>query len=168
MPEEKAPFFFDTVSISNFALADCLDLIAQRYGKRTLLTSEVMDEIEEGLVQGYTELRRVDGLVQEGRFRTTALSLEERRLYMAMLQNLGSGEASAIACAKHRDRVVVTDDRAARSSCQEHAVRFTGTIGILKACCAASMITPEEADDLLATMVKRGFYSPVRRISEIL
>ncbi len=168
MPENTTPFFFDTVSISNFALAECLDLIARRYGKGTVLTSEVMDEIEEGLVKGYTKLRQVERLVQEGRFRITALSLEERRLYLAMLQNLGPGEASAIACARRRHGVVVTDDRAARSACEDHAVRFTGTIGILKACCTTSMITPEEADDLLTTMVKYGFYSPVRRISGIL
>ena len=31
--------------------------------------------------------------------------------------------------------LVVTDDRAARNCCSERGVDFTGTIGILKACC---------------------------------
>ena len=44
----------------------------------------------------------------------------------------------------------------------------TGTIGILKACCRKTTISPEEADRILDAMVAHGFYSPVRRTSAIL
>ncbi len=39
--------------------------------------------------------------------------------------------------------------------------RYTGTIGILKACCQSSMINPDDADHLLANVIRHGFYSPV-------
>ena len=126
MPDPGAAFYLDTVSICNFALANCLDLIEKRYGKRTTVTSEVMDEIAEGLVQGYAPLARVMQMLEEDRFQTTTLAVHERKLYAALLQNLGAGEASAIACAIRRGGTVVTDDRAARSACEEHSVPFTG------------------------------------------
>ena len=62
----------------------------------------------------------------------------------------------------------MTDDRAARSFCQEQDVEFTGTIGILKALCLDSTLRPGDADDLLRAMVDAGFYAPVQRISDIL
>ncbi len=168
MPDPGATLYFDTVSICNFFLADRLDLIERRYRKRTVITSEVMDEIAEGVAQGYAQLQSVARMVETGSFEISVPTAEDRKLYTALLQNLGPGDASVIACAKHRGGVAVTDDRVARSYCKEHGVRYTGTIGILKACCLSSMITSDEADDLLAAMIRHGFYSPVRRISGIL
>ena len=43
MPEAK--YIFDTVSISNFALAGALDLIVRRYSGNAFVTSEVHNEI---------------------------------------------------------------------------------------------------------------------------
>lgn len=168
MPEPAALFFFDTVSLSNFALAERLDLLLGRYGTRAILTSEVLDEIAEGIAREYTALEPVDRLAAEGAFGRTSLRTEERPLYTALLRNLGPGEASAIASAKLRYGVVVTDDRAARACCLEHDVLVTGTIGILKALCREAVISSEEADGILDAMVTRGFYSPVRRISTLL
>ena len=168
MPEPATLFLFDTVSLSNFALAGRLDLLLGRYGTRAVLTSEVLDEIAEGIARGYTALEPVERLAAEGAFGTTCLSAEERPIYIALMQSLGPGEAAAIACARNRNGVVVTDDRAARACCHEHGVPVTGTIGILKSCCLEAVISPEEADSILETMVAQGFYSPVRRISAVL
>ena len=64
--------------------------------------------------------------------------------------------------------IVVTDDRAARQQCYNFNVPFTGTIGILKACVIDGTIKLNKADIYLGKMIKQGFYSPVRSISEIL
>ena len=44
----------------------------------------------------------------------------------------------------------------------------TGTIGILKALCVDRTLSAEEADAVLGRMVAIVFYSPIRRISDLL
>jgi predicted nucleic acid-binding protein len=70
--------------------------------------------------------------------------------------------------AKVSDRIVVTDDRSARQQCNHSHIPFTGTIGILKACVRDGVIELNQADIYLDKMIKQGFYSPVRSISEII
>jgi len=106
--------------------------------------------------------------VADGAFGHAVLSREERQAFGGLLRQLGPGEASCIACAADRGGTVATDDRAARACCAEREVACTGTIGILKACCREQLVTPEEADALLAQMVRHGFYSPIRRIRDVL
>jgi len=50
----------------------------------------------------------------------------------------------------------------------ERQIPVTGTIGILKALCLDKTVTAEQANAILGRMVDTGFYSPVRRISDIL
>lgn len=57
---------------------------------------------------------------------------------------------------------------AARASCQDHNIKFTGTIGILKACCRDEMLLPKEADTALQALVQAGYFSPVSNISSLL
>ena len=70
--------------------------------------------------------------------------------------------------ARVRGGTVVTDDRAARGSCSERDVPFTGTIGILKACARDGTLEADEADAVLNLMMDAGYLSPVRRISDLL
>lgn len=171
MPEvgPRGDLFFDTVTLSNFALAGRLDLLAARYGVRARVTPEVLDEVIAGTAVGYSDLRAVEAAIEAGGLGNAGnLSSEERGTYRELLRTLSPGEASCIACAKARGGMVVTDDRAARSTCRAHGVGFTGTIGILKACCRDGTLSPEEADRALAAMVDAGYYSPVRRISDLL
>ena len=99
---------------------------------------------------------------------TEPMTMPESELFVDLLRVLGSGEASCVALACHRGGIVVTDDRAARSCCAEREIPVTGSIGILKALCIDRTITQEEADATLARMVDAGFFSPVRRISDLL
>ena len=62
---------------------------------------------------------------------------------------------------------VVTDDRAARKQCSLMKIPFTGTVGILKASILDEQLKLAQADDILGKMIDRGFYSPVRSISDI-
>ncbi|MCP4676306.1 MAG: DUF3368 domain-containing protein [Deltaproteobacteria bacterium] len=168
MPEDLESFFLDSVVLSNFALADALPLLVDRYGARAVLTSEVLDELADGISHGYEKLRGIVNLVIDNELSTTCLTEDERVGYIELLSNLGSGEASCIVCARSRGGVVVTDDKVARKSCLQHRVRFTGTLGILRSCCVEGALTDEEADKILEEMIHRGFYSPINRLSDLL
>ena len=163
MPETL--YFFDTVTLSNFALSGALDALQARYGRRLRVPGEVLDEIACGVAAGHGELREIEKRVDAGDFGRTDLSSAERRVFGGLLHHLGAGEAACVACAVCRGGVCATDDRTARACCAERGVPCTGTIGILRACCEDGTVSLEEADGILASMVQRGFYSPVRTVS---
>jgi hypothetical protein len=114
-------------------------------------------------------LRAIEVALEEERLGATGdLTAEERRIYRDLLRSLAPGEASCVACAKVRGGTVVTDDRAARGACAERDVPTTGTIGILKACVRDRTSDAEEADATLELMIDAGYFSPVRRIGDLL
>ncbi len=96
------------------------------------------------------------------------MTMPENQLFVDLLRTLSSGEATCVVLAGYRAGIGATDDRAARSSCAERGIPVTGTIGILKVLCVDRTITSEEAEAVLARMVDAGFYSPVRRVSDLL
>jgi predicted nucleic acid-binding protein len=170
MPEGPVlPLFFDTVTLSNFALADRVDLLVSRYGRRAQVTPEVLDEISEGVAAGHSALRRVEDAVASGRLGVAPVPAPpERDTYRYLLGALSTGEASCVAQAERHNGTVVTDDRAARTRCAERGIRCTGTVGILKACVLDATLSAEAADAILQSMIDAGFHAPVRRISDLL
>jgi predicted nucleic acid-binding protein len=169
MPDSKGALYFDTVTLSNFALAGSIPLLVSRYGRRLHLTSAVLDEVLDGLVAGYPALAEIEVALQSGKFRLASpLTGIERQRYRELLRTMAPGEAACIACAKERGGIVVTDDRVARKCCSERNLRFTGTVGILKASCRDGTLSPDRADALLSAMIKAGYHSPVHRISDLL
>jgi predicted nucleic acid-binding protein len=157
------------VVLSNFALAGALDLLISRYGSRAMITAEVLVEVSEGVVAGYAALQPIEDAVLDGRIsQASAISAAERKVFNELLRTLAAGESSCVACAQARDGVVVTDDKTARQCCAERTVRFTGTIGILKACTGEGSISHAQADTILQSMIAAGYHSPVRRISDLL
>ena len=164
----KVDVYFDTVTLSNFALSGRLDLLVDRYGRRSRVTEAVRDEVLEGVVAGYRDLMVVEEALEDGRLGSAAsLAGAERGIYGELLRFLAPGDASCIACAKIRGGVVATDDRAARDACSDRDVLVTGTIGILKACARDGALTLDAADAVLQSMIDAGYFSPVRRISDL-
>lgn len=163
MPERL--FFFDTVSLANFALAGKMRLLVERYGQCAILTSEVLSEVENGISKGLEKLESIETLAAGRHLTLTQLTSSERQSKISLLRNLGSGEASCIACAIHRGGVVVTDDRAARAACKDFDIPVTGTIGIMLALVRAEKLSVNDADTVLLEMIRQGFYSPVNSIS---
>ena len=161
-------YLFDTVTLSNFALSNSLDLLVRRYEQRLLVTTEILSEVAAGVTAGHAALRAIAECVRARRFRQTSLDWQERVVFGELLGHLGAGEASCIAVACYRHGVVVTDDRAARACCVDRKIRFTGTVGILKASCLDGQITADEADEMLSAMVEHGFSAPVSKIRDIL
>ncbi len=169
MRKQGPNYFFDTVTLSNFALAGHFVLLVTRYGKKAVITPEVLDEVTDSVVAGYYALSEIEEAVDQKCIGRAAPlpSAAERQTYRELLRILAPGEASCIAHAKARGGVVVTDDRAARQCCNERDIPFTGTIGILKACCIDATLSPEEADAMLQSMITAGYYSPVQNISDL-
>ncbi|MFA6293407.1 MAG: hypothetical protein WC637_16600 [Victivallales bacterium] len=165
MPDTE--YIFDTVSISNFALAGALDLIVRRYFGNMFVTSEVHDEILEGIAGGHWKLEEIETLLDRGAVKLIHLDRKEHELYKIHLTSLGRGKASCISVAFHRKMVFASDDRAARLAAREIKIRITGTVGILKAAVSSGQLLLSQADDILAKMIAEGFYSPVNSISQI-
>jgi predicted nucleic acid-binding protein len=162
-------FSFDTVVLSNFAQARRVDLLVRRYGERAQVTLDVQTEVLEGILAGYPALRFINDALENGELSSAGeLQADEKRVYGELLRILAPGEASCIACALMRDGTVATDDRAARACCTDRNVPFTGTIGILTACLRDGLVGAAEADAILQDMIDTGYFSPVRRISDLL
>lgn len=162
------PLFFDTVTLANFARADAMHLLVDRYGRRAVLTPDVLSELENGIAAGRSQLLTVEKLAADNQLATTCLTPEERQTKVPLLQSLGAGEASCIACAIHRGGIVVTDDRTARATCSDYGIPVTGTIGILLALVRDGTLPSSDVDTILAEMIRQGFYSPVASISCLL
>jgi predicted nucleic acid-binding protein len=169
MRKERNRYLFDTVVLSNFALAGRFDLVVARYGKQAVITPEVLDEVTDGVVAGYYALSAIEEAVDGGSIsRSPALpTATERQAYRELLRALAPGEASCIAHAAAHGAIVVTDDRTARACCKERNIVCTGTIGILKACTMDGTLTGDEADAILHAMVDAGYYAPVQNISDL-
>ena len=165
MPEKG--WYFDTVSISNFLLSGSDHFLKTRYHKRAFITWQVYDEICTGSVK-YPALSKIETLLSNKTFMLLPLPGQARQFYSNLIIHLGKGEASCIAAAEVLKGIVVTDDRSARQQCRHYNIQFTGTIGILKAGVIDGTIHLNQADMVLGKMIKQGFYSPVRSISEII
>lgn len=163
-----ALYVFDAVVLSNFALASRLDVMVAGYKGVGGITTEVLDEIAQGVATGYEQLGAVVEMVGRGRLRQVTLTQDERQLYTSLRRGLGSGEASCVAVVKSRGGVVATDDRAARARCASMGIDVTGTVGILKAACMRGRLSAAQADHILMSMIASGFYAPVRSISDLL
>lgn len=169
MPDRLPDRFFGTGTLSNFALSGAFDLLVDRYGRSLRVTEQVRAELAAGRIRGYSELGAVEQALAAGSIvPAEPMTSPESELFAELLRTLGSGEASCVALARHRGGIAATDDRAARSCCAERGIPVTGSIGILKALCIDRTITPEDADAILARMANAGFYSPVRRVSDLL
>ena len=170
MPDRPAKrFFFDTVTLANFALAGCFGLLVDRYGRSLSVTEQVRVELAAGRAGGYAGLEAVEAALSAGEISPVGpMDTAERELFAELLRTFGAGEASCIALALQRGGVVVTDDRTARRRCAGRGILVTGTIGILKALAVDRIVAAEEADALLARMVEVGFYSPIRRVSDLI
>jgi len=164
MPED-AGWFFDSVTLSNFALAGGLHVLVGRYGGRGFVTTQVVDELTRGVTAGYGALVGCLDLADQGILRVVSLDRSERKVYRQLVAHLGAGEAGTIAAAHRRHGVVVTDDLAVRRTCADMRIKVTGTIGILRASVGDGDLLLADANDLLRGMIAAGFYSPINRLT---
>jgi len=165
MPEH-AGWFFDNVTLSNFALAGGLQVLTGRYRGHGFVTTQVLDELTRGVAAGYPSLAACLDLVDKGILRAVSLDRAEWKTFLQLVAHLGEGEAGTIAAAHRRDGIVVSDDLAARRTCADMGVRVTGTIGILRAAVRDGDLSLADANGLLRKMIEAGFHSPVDHLTQ--
>ncbi|MBN2420270.1 MAG: hypothetical protein JXL81_12850 [Deltaproteobacteria bacterium] len=165
MPDKK--WIFDTVTLSNFLLSESIFIIERRYRQKAIITTQVLDELSVGITK-YSAFKTMDDLIERQVFALYSMSQKERQAYVDLNLQLGKGEASCIAVAREHGLIVVTDDRAARRRCSQVSVPVTGTIGIIKASLLDGQITVHQANDILKKMTDFGFYSPIRKIDDLI
>jgi predicted nucleic acid-binding protein len=164
MPE----IVFDSCVLSNFALAKAIPVLERLYSRSAFVTDFVAAEIMRGIQKGYAGLECIKSSLQAGRIRETVLETDaEKDLFEKSSVSLGLGEASSIAVAKKRGWTFASDDRLARKEASSIGVRLTGTIGILVKAIKIKHLTIKEADEVLAVMIEKGFYSPVEFLRSI-
>lgn len=165
MPE----LIFDNCVLSNFALAGGIGLIRALYARKAFITDFVAAENMKGIAQGHDGLIAVREALADGWLKEIALKGKtEKRLFESLSISLGLGEASSMAAAKARNLVFACDDRTARKEAELLGIKLTGTVGILAKAVRNRLVNTAKADELLKTMMRHGFYSPVASIRSIL
>ena len=122
-----------------------------------------------GFLSGYNELEEVKkALVEQWLIETTLNDLEEKDLFETLSVSLGAGEASSIAIAKIRGFTFASDDRVARREASLLGVSLTGTVGILRKAVKMKLVTLRKGELILSRMKEKGFYSPLKSLSELM
>jgi predicted nucleic acid-binding protein len=159
---------FDSSVLSNFALADAMPILERMYGGFSYCTGFVAAEIMRGVGGKYPGLERVAAAIQAGWLIEVNLeSSTEKSLLASLSQSLDLGEASALSAAINRGWTFACDDLAARREAQARGIELTGTIGILVKAVKSGILALERADEILALMIKRGFYAPVKSMKSL-
>lgn len=96
------------------------------------------------------------------------LTEAERAIYQTLREHLNSGEAACLAMAANRNYVVFTDDRDARKIAVQMQVPVSGTLGLLVLLMEQGNISLSESNALLADMIRAGYRSPIKDLSELL
>ncbi|GBC94794.1 hypothetical protein HRbin16_00579 [bacterium HR16] len=148
--------------LSNFATVDRIDLLRIVSEGMAATTEHVIQEFEAGVLQGYFGKISLEWLP------VLAMTPEEEKTFEVIASRLGSGEASCLAIAQHRGAMIWTDDGDARRYARQSGVPVTGTLGILVRLVQNGPLSLDEANLLLAEMVKHGYYSPVTDLSLLL
>jgi len=161
----------NTTVLSNFAFVERLDLLESLLGV-VYIATDVYAEILDGLAEGYAFYDAVEHEIQapsgEPWLLLTAPTDEELRLFTALLGALHQGEAACLAIAATRGWAFLTDDRRARRAARRLNTLVSGTLGVLVEAIKSDLIGIDQANALLAKMMKAGYYSPYDNLAELL
>lgn len=147
---------FDTTPLSAFALVGRLDLLEARFAGHAHWTIEVHGEI----VRGVSDTPALSDVLAAGWLGQPVRSLAVADIERVRLALGGKsrdrrhlGEAATIVVAVAEGYVVAVDDRDATRLAQSRGLGTTSTVAILRDCVHAGLLTAEEAQDLLYSMI---------------
>ena len=154
--------------LSNFAFVNRLNLLKGVFGK-VYLTPVIRCEIENGILEGHVFQERTKQIIEtKDWLLVIGFDQDEQKLFNQLTKTLDAGEASCIAIAKSRKWIFLTDDKDARQTAERLMIQLSGTVGFLRLARDKKLITSDEGDDLLQSMIANGYYSPVLRLDDIL
>jgi predicted nucleic acid-binding protein len=154
------PSIADTTVLNNFAQIRHPDLLKSAYPDLSA-PIPVWNELELGVRRGLVPACDWSWL------KILDLSALEQARADEISQDLGSGEAACIAAAVSRGLLMLSDDWGARELGRSLDLEVSGSLGVLDRLVLKQILVLEEADALLAEMVRRGFRSPYRSLREI-
>ena len=164
------PQVIDNTVLTNFCLADRLDILRTLFGK-VYVTYEVREEVLRGLDEGYRFMSQAEKEIGVGAESWLELvgfdSPAEEQSFRDFTDRLGFGEASCLTLARHRGWLVLTDDKSARRRLRGEKLPSTGTLGILKLAVERELLSTEEGNDLLRRMTVAGYRSPYDDLQDI-
>jgi predicted nucleic acid-binding protein len=154
--------------LSNFAFVNRLNLLKDVFGK-VYLTPEIQYKVEKGILEGHVFQERTKQIIEtKDWLLVTGFNQDEQKLFDQLTKTLDVGEASCLAIAKLRKWIFLTDDKDARKAAERLAIELSGTIGFLRLARDKKLITSDEANALLQSMIANGYYSPVRKLDDSL
>ena len=152
----------DNTVLTNFALAECADLVMKLWGDALRTTPKVMAEHRRGVKKGSVPSEAWPGLA------VVELRHDEIHIYQNLPFNLDPGERSCLAVVLCRGGILATDDLYARKAAVLRGVAVTGTVGILIGCIKRGLIDLTEGNRLLAAMIGHSYHSPTDRLDDFL
>jgi predicted nucleic acid-binding protein len=181
LDSDPLPIIFDNTVLSNFALAQCFDLLQKLYTGRAFVCKAVLKEIEAGIESGWkyphlkarTRLRLVQKALEDGWLKLPGNEVNpiddvvELRLTLEYAERFGAGEAEAMAIARCRDWIFASDDGPARKFAKEQRIHLTGSVGILIKSVNVGELEISLADALHARMIDEGYHSPLNYVEGI-
>jgi predicted nucleic acid-binding protein len=154
------PTLADTTVLNNFAQIRRTDLLRSAYPDLSA-PSAVWNELESGIHRGSVPVCDWSWL------KILDLTEPEQARAEEIGRKMGSGEAACIAVAACRRILMLSDDWEARELGRALGLEVSGSLGVLDRLVLNLIVSLDEADDLLAEMVLRGFRSPYRSLREI-
>ena len=146
----------DSSTISSFALAGRLDVLADFCGQRSTWTAVVHDELIRGL-QAEPALGNAIGLQWLGEPQPVfnLVRVEELRLRLGGRPNdlRHLGEATCIALAERLDAGVLLDDRDGKRLAESCGLATATTPVVLKRGVSQGLLSEQDASDLLADLI---------------
>jgi hypothetical protein len=164
--------YFDTCTLSNFAVVDRLDLLDTRYGYRARWTETIQYEVRRGLgtspyLQRVLDANWLGEPVEVGGTPAALIEINNIRRGLGSLEQdqlKHLGEAEIIYHLQHIDvgGIFVTDDQAALDFARRRGVHAFDTRKIMEECYACGEVGCPEAFELLKQMAEsdRGVRVP--------
>ncbi len=150
----------DNTVLSNFARTEGEQLLRKVFRQNSAITENVLAEFVAGVQLGL--LPPIDWSWMP----VLSLTSAEQTTFHKLRQELGAGESSCLAIARHRNHRVLTDDRRCRRVAAQLGVGVSGTLGILVWHVQQGTLTLKDADSLLHRMITSGYHSPVSSLDE--
>ena len=149
MPDAGRTVISNTSPLYYLHRVTCLDLLQAVYGCVTI-TPDVLAELAAGAAQG----EDVPDVSIHDWIRVRQIAVPA---YLALVPDLGAGEASVLALAAETPNcTVIMDDRLGRRMARRQGVRLTGTVGLLLKAKNGGLV-PSIAP-LLDDLARAGFY----------
>ena len=168
----RRTLLLDACVAINLAATDDLERIADALNLTFGMVQQAADEVGHlrDMIDGKVTLIPIDLTIPIANGKLLRLELEppETAVYLELAAIVDDGEAATIAAAIHRGLDIATDDRRARTLCQERSLNEpVRTLALLHDYARAAHLTDHEIRTALASVRNRASFQPARTDPDI-